>query len=117
QISGSDDGLRTNRAITLLILCALGVLAFTIAGVMLVIASTRRILESNEWLRHTHVVLDELTLDSERIERIDFRMQLFQATHQEDNYRSALTTTVALNTGALRLQDLVRDDPPQLQRS
>jgi diguanylate cyclase (GGDEF)-like protein len=117
QISGSDDGLRTNRAITLLILCALGVLAFTIAGVMLVISSTRRILESNEWLRHTHVVLDELTVDSERIERIDFKMQLFKATHQEDNYRSALTTTVALNTGALRLQDLVLDYPPQLQRS
>jgi diguanylate cyclase (GGDEF)-like protein len=116
QISRSEDGLRTNRAISLLILCAVGVLAFTIAGVMLVVSSTRRILQSNEWLRHTHVVLDELTLDSELIERIDFRMQLFQATHQEDNFRAVLTMTVALNTSALRLQDLVQDNPSQVQR-
>jgi diguanylate cyclase (GGDEF)-like protein len=117
QISRSEDGLRTNRAITLLILCALGVLAFTIAGVTLVVSSTQRILDSNEWLKHTHVVLDELTQDSELIERIAFRMQLFQATHQEDNYRTVLTMTDALNTGALRLQDLVRDNSAQLQRS
>jgi diguanylate cyclase (GGDEF)-like protein len=117
QISRSDDGLRTNRAIALLILCALSVLAFTIAGVLLVVSSTRRILQSNEWLRHTHVVLDELTLDSERIERVDVQMQLFQATHHYENFRSVLVSTVALNTGALRLQDLVRDNPTQQQSS
>ncbi|HEX4651895.1 MAG TPA: GGDEF domain-containing protein [Granulicella sp.] len=83
----------------------------------LVVSSTQRILDSNEWLKHTHVVLDELTQDSELIERIAFRMQLFQATHQEDNYRTVLTMTDALNTGALRLQDLVRDNSAQLQRS
>jgi diguanylate cyclase (GGDEF)-like protein len=117
QISRSEDGLRTNRAIALLMLCAVGVLAFTIVGVTLVVSSTRRILQSNEWLRHTHDVLDELTLDSERIERIDFQMQLFQVTHQQDHFRVVLTTTVALNSGALRLEDLVRDNLSQLQRS
>jgi diguanylate cyclase (GGDEF)-like protein len=117
QISRSEDGLRTNRAIALLILCALGVLAFTIAGVALVVSSTRRILDSNEWVKHTHAVLDELTSDTARIERIDSQMQLFQATHQADLFRSALTATVALKTGALRLQDLVQDNPSQLQRS
>jgi diguanylate cyclase (GGDEF)-like protein len=117
QISRSENGLRTNRAIALLILCALGVLALTIAGVMLVVSSTRRILATNEWIRHTHAVLDELTLDSERLDRIDVQMQLFQATHHEERFRSVLMTTVALNTGALQLQDLVRDNPPQLASS
>jgi diguanylate cyclase (GGDEF)-like protein len=117
QILRSEDGLRTNRAITLLIFCALGVLAFTISGVTLVVSSTQRILDSNDWLKHSHIVLDELTSDTARIERIDFQMQLFQATHQADHFRTVLTATVALNTGALRLQDLVQDNPSQLQRS
>src|ERR1700684_1931748 len=102
QVSRSEDGLRTNRAIALLILCALSVLAFTIAGVLLVVSSTRRILESNEWLRDTHVVLDELTLDAARAERIDVQMQLFQVTHHDENFRSVLMTAVALNSGAMR---------------
>jgi diguanylate cyclase (GGDEF)-like protein len=117
QISCSEDGIRTNRAIASLILCALAVLAFTIAGVTLVVSSTKRILDSNEWLKRTHGVLDELTSDAARIERIDSQMQLFQATHQEDHYRSVLTATVALNTGALRLQDLIQNNPSQLRRS
>jgi diguanylate cyclase (GGDEF)-like protein len=116
-ISRSEDGLRTNRAIAFLILCAVGVLAFTIAGVLLVVSSTRRILESGEWLRHSHVVLDELTLDTERVDRIDYRMQLFQATHQEENFRSVLTVMGALNTGALRLQEVVRDNPSEVRHS
>src|SRR6202161_3084861 len=99
QVSRSEDGLRTNRAIALLILCALGVLAFTIAGVLLVASSTRRILEVNEWLRHTHIVLDELSADAARVERIEGQMQLFQATHHSENFRTVLVTTVALNTG------------------
>jgi diguanylate cyclase (GGDEF)-like protein len=112
-ISSSEGGLRTNRAIALLIVCAVSVLAFTLAGVLLVVSSTRRILSQNEWLRHTHVVLDELTQDAARLERIGFQMQLFQATRQDSSFRSVLTNTVALQTGALRLQQLVQDNPTQ----
>jgi len=114
RIASSEDGLRTNRAIALLILCAVVVLGFTVAGGMLVVSSTRRILQSGEWLRHSHLVLDELAANAARVERVDFKMQLFQATGQEDNFRSVLTATVALNAGAVRLQELVRDNPSEL---
>jgi diguanylate cyclase (GGDEF)-like protein len=111
------DDLRTNRAIALLVLCAIGVLAFTLAGVLLVLSSTRSFLKTSDWLEHSHTVLDELALDSARIDRIDLRMQLFESTRQQDDFRAALTTEVGLNTGALRLQDLVQDNPSELRHS
>jgi diguanylate cyclase (GGDEF)-like protein len=91
------------------------VLAFTLAGVLLVVSSTRQILAQNAWLRHTHVVLDELTQDAARVERIDYQMQLFQATKQESSYRSVLLNAVGLQTSAVRLQQLVQDNPSQLR--
>jgi diguanylate cyclase (GGDEF)-like protein len=116
QIPRFDD-LRTNKAIVLLVLCAVGVLTFTLAAALLVLSSTRSFLKTSEWLEHSHTVLEELALNSARIDRIDAKMQLFQGSRDRDDIRTALTTVVGLNTGAVRLQELVQDNPSQLRHS
>jgi len=109
----SVDDRRTNTAIGLLIFCATGVLAFTVAGGLLVYRSTQNFLETSKWLEHTHNVLEALQGETARVDRIDTRLQLFQANHAEETLRSATGAIVSMNAGTMRIQELVKDNPSQ----
>ena len=113
----ADEDLRTNTAITTLVLSALAVLVFTLAGGLLIFSGTRSFLLASEWLEHRQTVLDALQVESARVDRIDLKMQLFQAAGGEETYRSAETLTIALYGDAMRLRELVKDSPSQLSHA
>ena len=113
-VSANPPGkARKSRAIMLLVMAAVGALLFTSACGLFVLQSTHHFDNSNEWVEHTHAVIDLLMQQSTRIDRTEASLQLYRATSDEDNLRFAATSLVSLNTGILRLQDLVSDNPSQ----
>jgi diguanylate cyclase (GGDEF)-like protein len=99
----------------LLIVCAAFAIASACVGGVFDLRNTRSSDSDARWLTHTHEVMESLLLDSARFERIDFGMQLFKATGDEEHLRFVETSMVSVDAGLLRLQDQIRDNPSQVR--
>src|SRR5580693_2216425 len=103
--------LRSSRGIALIGACALGAILFTGAGGGLVYFNTQRLIETRQWLEHTHQVLTSLQSESQRLDRISNSMQLYGLTHEARDLRSAVTAAGAMQVGTITLKNLVVDNP------
>ena len=108
--------IKANRVIPLLVLSAVGALAFTAAGGFIVYSNTQHLIEIRSWIDHSQVVLTNLQMESQRLDRIGAGMKLFQATGDTDNLESAETTAAALRDGVATLKELVRDSQSRTRR-
>ncbi|MBB6142096.1 diguanylate cyclase (GGDEF)-like protein [Silvibacterium bohemicum] len=102
-----------NRAVQLLILAALGACICVAAAGWLHYSAAKKLNESRDWIEHSQTVMSSLRSESQVADRIDTATRLFQLTKDEENIRSAQTSQVSFNSGALRLQDLTSDNPRQ----
>jgi diguanylate cyclase (GGDEF)-like protein len=95
------------------VVCALGAIAFTCAGGVIVYNDTQHMIETHDWLDHSYSVLTGLQMELQRLDRISYGVQLYDATGNIEELRAAQSAAVSMHAGALSLQNLVRDNPSQ----
>jgi len=101
----------------MLILATIGAaLCVSVAG-WLLYNSAKQVSDSRDWLEHSQSVLYDLQQQSQRLDRIEAALRLYQLSHDEDELRSGHSTVVAFYSGALHLQQTVADNPPQLAQA
>jgi diguanylate cyclase (GGDEF)-like protein len=104
---------KTSRVIPLLVMCALGVIAFTITGGVLVYKSTQHLVETRNWVDHSNSVLTLLQTEYSRADRVSFGMQLYEATKNPTYLRAAQNAALLMRTGVFSLETQVRDNSSQ----
>lgn len=105
--------LKPSRVIPLLIISAVGALIFTLGGGLIVYSNTRHLIETRNWLDHSQTVLNNLQTESQRLDRLSASMQLFQATGDTNNLRSAESSDAAVQSGVSSLRTLMQDNVSQ----
>jgi diguanylate cyclase (GGDEF)-like protein len=65
------------------------------------------------WLEHSHSILTNLQTTSQRLDRIDYSMQMYKVTKDEEDLRSAKSAAMAMHVGEGSLRNLLRDNPSQ----
>jgi len=105
--------LATGRAIRLLVVSAIGAFGFTCGGGLLVYANIKHMVEVHDWMDHSQSILNNLQTASQRLDRINYMMQLHQSKGAFDDLRSAQSASAAMEVGGLNLAHLVQDNPSQ----
>jgi diguanylate cyclase (GGDEF)-like protein len=113
-----DGGpLKPSRTIPLLLVSAVGALAFTCAGGLVVYTNTQHLNGTRSWLEHSHTVLTTLQSESQQLDRVGYTMRLYQESGDPDDIRFAQATAAAMEVRIASLQKLVEDNPSQAHRS
>jgi diguanylate cyclase (GGDEF)-like protein len=107
--------LKTSRVIPLLLVCALGAIAFTVAGGVTVYKNTQHLIEVRNWLDHSNSILTSLQMEMQRLDRLGYQVRLYDITGDDLERRASQTTASALHTGVLSLENLVKDNPSQVR--
>lgn len=105
--------LKPSKVIPLLLVSAIGALIFTVGGGLIVYSNTRHLIEIRNWLDHSQTVLNNLQMESQRLDRLSSSMQLYQATGDTSNLRAAEASAAAMRSGVFTLQNLLQDNPSQ----
>lgn len=105
--------LKTSKVIPLLLLSAVGAFVFTAAGGLIVNSNTKHLVQIGKWIDHSQMVLANLQLESQRLDRIGSSLKLFQATGNPDNLQTSEASAFALQEGVATLRKLVQDNPSQ----
>ncbi len=117
----SDDAkfrgwkLKTQQILVLLIVCAVLAVVLTIAGGVVIYRNAMNAAEASRWIEHTHAVLDDVSAERSRLDRMDYNLQLYRSSQQPQNLRDARNARAALVSGAAALQQLVTDNVSQLK--
>ena len=106
-------GRNKNRAELYLILAGIAVASSVCGAGWLHYAAAMRLRNSSEWVEHSHVVSANLQLESQRIDRIEPALALYQLTYNDSQFHNAETNAVALYSNSLDLQQLVKDSSDQ----
>jgi diguanylate cyclase (GGDEF)-like protein len=102
-----------SRAVPLLILAALGACLCIAAAGWLHFSAANKLNESRDWIEHSQTVVSNLQMETLRLDRMGASIRLYHLTHDDDDIRNAQTEQVGFNAGAMRLKELVADNPPQ----
>jgi diguanylate cyclase (GGDEF)-like protein len=113
QIPGTP--LKPSRVIPLLVICAVCVILFTCAGGFIVYSNTQHLISTRNWLDHSHSVMTSLQTEAQRLDRVGYEIQLYEATGDEADKLAAQTAAVSLHAGALNLESLQNDNPSQMR--
>jgi diguanylate cyclase (GGDEF)-like protein len=113
SIAVRNAPLTPSRVIPLLFLCALGAIAFTCVGGFVVYTNTQHMIETGNWLDHSHNVLTSLQMESQRLDHVDYDMQLYEANGNPSELRAARAAALSLHAGVLSLEHLLRDNASQ----
>jgi diguanylate cyclase (GGDEF)-like protein len=109
--------LKPTRTVPLLLVSAVGAVAFTCAGALMVYTNTQHLEVTRSWLEHSHTVLASLQSESQQLDRVGYAMRLYQKSGDPDDIRLAQTTAAAMEVRTARLQKQVEDNPSQAHRS
>ncbi|WP_158941697.1 GGDEF domain-containing protein [Granulicella sp. S190] len=107
--------IKPSRVIPVLVGCAVCAIVFTCAGGFVVYTNTQHLIETRNWLDGSHAILTSLQTESQRLDRVSYGMQLYEATGDEAEKRGAQTAAVAMHTGVLNLESLLQDNPTQIR--
>jgi diguanylate cyclase (GGDEF)-like protein len=99
--------------IPLLLICALGAIAVTCVGGFIVYTNTQHMIETRDWLDHSHNVLTSLQMELQRLDRVSYEMQLYEATKDPSELRAAQSAAESLHAGVLGVESLMRDNSSQ----
>src|SRR5580698_3768233 len=87
-----------SRAVLMLILAAIGVsICVGVAG-WLHYDAARRLNDSRDWLEHSETIVSNLQMQTQRLDRIEPAIRLYQLTSDDNNLRSAQANTVAFHS-------------------
>jgi diguanylate cyclase (GGDEF)-like protein len=106
-----------NRAVTILMIAAAAAVALIGAGGYTVYSNMRHTEFERGWVEHSQAVLMNLLGQSQRLDRVDYNMQLFLVTADRDNYKAASANLAAMGVSLLQLQELVRDNESQTRHT
>jgi diguanylate cyclase (GGDEF)-like protein len=95
-------------------MAGIGTVLFICASALFVYNNTEHLVATRDWRDHSQEVLRALQTISQRLDHIDMVSRLYVQGKNEDDLQSAASNTVALDTGILHLEELVKDDPQQL---
>jgi diguanylate cyclase (GGDEF)-like protein len=70
-------------------------------------------IETGDWLDHSHNVLTSLQMEAQRLDRVDYDMQLYEAKRDPSELRAARAAALSLHAGVLGLENLLRDNASQ----
>jgi diguanylate cyclase (GGDEF)-like protein len=104
---------KKDRTEVYLVLAGIAVASSVCVAGWLHYRAAMRLRDSSQWVKHSYIVSASLELESQRIDRIEPAIKLYQLTRDDDQYRIAETNAVSLYSHALDLQDLVNDNPGQ----
>ena len=109
--------LKPSKVVPLLVVCALAAIAFTCAGGFTVYTNTQHLIETRNWLDHSHSILTSLQTESQRLDRADYEAQLYVATGDPGRLRAAQSNAIAMHAGVLSLENLAKDNPSQTRHA
>jgi diguanylate cyclase (GGDEF)-like protein len=112
-LASSNSVPGKSRAVPLLILAALGACLCIAAAGWLHFSAANKLNESRDWIEHSQTVVSNLQMETLRLDRIGASIRLYQLTHDDEDVRNAQTEQVGFNSGAMRLKELVADNPSQ----
>jgi diguanylate cyclase (GGDEF)-like protein len=114
EVLGNAMAGRNKKRVELyLILAGIAVAASVCGAGWLHYSAAMRLRKSSEWVEHSHTVSATLQLESQRIDRIEPALALYQLTYDQGQFHSAETNAVALYSNSLDLQHFVKDNSDQ----
>ncbi len=100
-------------SIVLLSAAAFGAIIFTLVAGFFVYSNTQSLVSAKDWVEHTQEVLTSLQTASQQADRIEFSTRLFTLNHDEAQLSTARYSAISLKVVALRVANLVVDNPAQ----
>lgn len=88
-------------------------MVLTTAGGVTLYKSANESIEATRWIEHTHAVLDTITLEQLRLERVEYNLQLYRAGQQAQTLRDAKSASFAMKRDLIELQQMVADNASQ----
>ena len=110
-------GSKTTRAVAVLVLSAAVAVGFIVAGGYTVYANMRHTERERAWVDHSQMVLADLQTQMQRLDRVDFNLQLYAATGERAKLKSAESPLSMMGVSLLHLQELVKDSESQTRHA
>jgi len=110
-------GSKTTRVVTILVLSAAVAVGFIVAGGYTVYANMRHTERERAWVDHSQAVLAELQVQMQRLDRVDFNIELYVATGERAKLKAAEAPLSMMGVSLLHLQELVKDDESQTRHT
>jgi diguanylate cyclase (GGDEF)-like protein len=105
------------RFVRLLVLFVVTLVCVSVIVALVIHAETHSAMSPENPVTHTQDVLLNLSGVAQQIDRVDLNAQLYRQTGNADDLKAAQAATVTMNALLLRLQQLLRDDPPEERRA
>ena len=102
-----------NSAVALLVLAAAGGLSFTIGAGVLLYRNTQKLVSAADWVHHTEEVIAALQNAYLLVERVEYRIPLYQLTSNEEQLNRARTAANQVDTLSIRIRYMVSDNANQ----
>ncbi|MGA2851091.1 MAG: GGDEF domain-containing protein [Terracidiphilus sp.] len=102
-----------NSAVRLIILAATGAALLTIAAGLLVYRDMQSVISSDMWVIHTEEVIASLQNAYLLVERVEYRIPLYQLKRDETELNRARTAANQFDTATVRIKFLVSDNANQ----
>ena len=103
----------TAKVVVLLAVSAAIALGFICAGAFTVYRNMQQTEQERSWVDHSQAVLLNLQVQAQRLDRVDFNLELYAATGDRSKLTAAETPLSNLNADQLRLGELVSDNQSQ----
>jgi len=110
-------GSKTTRVVAILVLSAAVAVGFIVAGGYTVYANMRHTVRERAWVDHSQAVLANLQIQAQRLDRVDFNLQLYAATGERAKLKEAESPLATMSVSLLHLQELVKDSESQTRHT
>jgi diguanylate cyclase (GGDEF)-like protein len=115
---GADRvGQKARRVVAVLVISAAVAVGCLGAGGITVYRNLRQTNKERSLIDHSQVVLTNLQAQTQRLDRMDFNLQLFVATGDRSRWRAAQQPLSNLFADMLVLQELVKDNASQTRHA
>ncbi len=104
-------------SIVLLSAAAFGAIFFTLTAGFFVYSNTQSLVAAKDWVEHTQEVLTSLQSSAQLADRIEFSTRLYLLNRDEMQLSNARYSAISLRVTALRVANLVVDNPVQVRHA
>jgi diguanylate cyclase (GGDEF)-like protein len=98
-------------------ICAVVSVVSIASGGLVVYTRTQHLIEARNWMDHSQTVLTSIQATTQRLERIDDTMLLYQATGDVLRLETARRSAATADVSMIRLQELVKDNLSQTRHT
>ncbi|MDE1176600.1 MAG: sensor domain-containing diguanylate cyclase [Edaphobacter sp.] len=96
-----------------LLISAVATIGLVVAGSRTVYNNLHAADEERGWIDHSQLVITSLQTQTARLDRVDYSLQLFAATGEQQHLKSAISTLSNMNVSLVQLQEMVKDNQDQ----